>query len=107
MRTILITERQYKLIKENKVTEKFITSLDDELSKRYEAVDNTYDRDDELRGMPMFRNKMTGEELAPKEVLKRLKHKHDGLSSEFLKQVIMDWYHGTTKKGVLSKPVKP
>lgn len=107
MKTILITEEQYRLIQENKVTTKLVQSLHNELSKRYEPVDNTYDRDDELKGMPMLRNKMNGEEIAPKEVLRRFSHKHEGLSEKFLKQVIMDWFNGTSEDGMLSKPVTP
>jgi hypothetical protein len=104
MKKIKITNEQLKLlskvITEESNKDAMVKKLKTELSKYYEPSVGVQREGGEYFDKPMILNKVSGEMITDKAVLDYLSYKpeYKGLSEEFLKQVIRDWFGGNLKK---------
>lgn len=93
------------LIKENNVHKRLMNSILEDLNLNYEPAMGVHEMGNEFYNTPVISKKVTGDTITPKELYEYLQHKHQA-PNEFIKQVIVDWYHGRLEKdGNLSKNV--
>ena len=97
-RKIKINERQLslitRLIKEDSINNRrIIEPIVKYLDTYYEPSKGTYKESGEYHDTPMILNKVDGELITPKNLLRHLKDKFE-LGGEFLGQIIRDWYDG-------------
>lgn len=110
MKKLIITETQYKVLKNLLSEGDYHIVLDkvvEDLNKNYKkvtAVINNNNRD--YIEEPRFEVKVDKSVISAKELLEYFKFKyHESCGEEFLKQVIDDWYHNRIKDGLLSKNI--
>lgn len=100
---IIITEKQMalivNLIKENNVQDRVLARIIEDLDLNYEPAMGVHEIGNEFYNTPMISKKVTGDTITPKDLYEYLDHKFNGLNKEFIKQVIVDWYHGRLQKG--------
>lgn len=99
MKKIKITEAQGRMLtkfqfNESKDFELMVKKVVDDLNLNYEPVVGTYRKGGEYFEKPIVNIKADGEKTTPKELYEYLKFKNKSVSSEFLKQVILDWLNG-------------
>lgn len=99
---IIITEKQMvvivNLINENNVHDKIVGNIVDDLNLNYEPAMGVHEIGNEFYNTAMITKKVTGDTITPKDLYEYLKHKHNA-PSEFIQQVILDWYHGRLNGG--------
>jgi hypothetical protein len=107
---IIITESQYNrlfkpLLKESHFNTVLGNVLED-LDKNYEKATAIVKDYRDYHEKPRFKVKVDDSLIDAKELLEYLKYKyHEVCGSDFLKQVIDDWYHGKIDNGYLSKNI--
>jgi len=108
---LIITENQLnnlvgsicEVTNKERVTNKIISFL----NSNYETTKGTYKEGGEFHEKAMFINKVNDEMITVKSLFDYLKYKFDGISDEFIKQIITDFSKGNLKDGnKLSKNVK-
>jgi hypothetical protein len=111
-KTIKINEHQLEiitdLIKEDLINNKLIIKrISNYLKKYYEPSFGTYTKNGEYHNEPMILNKIENNLIHPKNLLRHLTDKFN-VESEFLSQVIRDWYDGKLEGDfLLSQNVSP
>lgn len=110
---LIITESQYnRLFKKSLNESDYDIILDrvlSDLNKNYEKVSAVVKGYHDYNEKPMIKVKVDGSVITPRALLEYLKYSyHSVCSSEFLRQVINDWYNDNIVDGNLSKntPIK-
>ena len=109
---IKINERQLEiiagLIKEDLINNKIIIKqVSKYLNKYYEPSFGTHNEKGQYHNEPMILNKVDNELIHPKNLLRHLSDKFK-VESEFLSQIIRDWYDGKLEGDfLLSKNILP
>lgn len=104
MKKIKITNEQLKLlskvITEESNKDAMVGKMKKELSKYYEPSVGVQREGGEYFDKPMILNKVSGEIITDKALYDYLAYKpeYKGLSEDFIKQVIRDWFGGNLKK---------
>jgi len=109
MKRIIISETQKRVIINyiNEVNnhDRLIKTVVSDLNLNYEKAVGVNELGNEFYNIPMIGKKVDNTNITPKSLLEYFKVKYS-VSSDFLKQVISDWYYGSfSKDGSLSKNV--
>ncbi len=104
---VIISESQLFLIKnyicESNNHEVLVRRIAADLDLNYEPTKGTYKKGGEFHEEAMILNKVNQELMTPKSLFDYLTYKYK-LGSDFIKQIIKDWYTGNLdKSGGLSK----
>ena len=110
MKRIIISESQCKMLV-NHISEnnqaKIVGKVARFLDSSYEPAIGTVRKGGEYYDKAMIKNVIDNKMINLKELLDYLKYKFEGLSEDFLKQIIRDWFNGKLEgSDSLSKNVK-
>lgn len=83
-----------------------VKKLVSDLDLNYEPIIGTYRNGGEYFEKPLIKIKADGEQITPKELLDYLQYKNKTLTTEFLKQVIIDWINDDIENYLLTKNVR-
>lgn len=109
---VIITESQLKnvvrLIKENEQYKQLVRRIADDLILNYEQAIGTVDNGLEFTHKNLVTKKVDGSQATLGGLHNYLSAKYPNVTSEFIKQIITDWYNGILdgKNYQLSKNVK-
>lgn len=108
---VIISKKQCALlvnyIKESSNQSRIVSKVTKFLDSSYQPAIGTIKKGGEYHDKAMIKNLINNEMMQAKDLLEYLQYKFEGLSEEFLKQVIRDWFNGKLQDTTsLSKNVK-
>ncbi len=71
---------------------KVVENVVEYLKTYYEPYSGVYKKGGEYHKEPMVKNMVNGELMTVKSLYEHMLYKFDGLATDFIKQVIDDWY---------------
>jgi hypothetical protein len=103
---IIVTKKQYDLIKENITHSNMVETLVSFLNKNYEPAYSVKPGIVEYSEEPSFKVKVDERIITPNELLEYMKFKFPKTNETFIKQTINDWSFGRIdKNNMLTKNV--
>lgn len=102
---VLIRENQYKKLQkhlvETHLSDKFVKMILGELVNNYEPIITPINNGNEYENEKRIKKKIDGSEISPSELSKYFNTKFSHLNSDFIKNIIKDWYNGNFDNGLV------